>query len=331
MSGKKTILSGMRSTGKLHLGNLLGALQNWVKLQDDYNCFFMVADWHALTTESRRTKEIAAFAREMVVDWLVAGIDPKKSTVFVQSAVLEHAELHLLLSMITPIPWLERNPTYKSQMNELKEKDLSNYGFLGYPVLQAADILVYKASVVPIGQDQLPHLEISREICRRFNNFYGDVFPEPQHVFTSVPALLGIDGRKMSKSYDNCINMSDTKEAVEKKIKKCYTDPKKIRRGDPGDSSGCPIFLLHNIYRKDKAAEIDSGCRSGALGCADCKKALLEILLPVFDGMQEKRSQILGKAGFVGDVLSDGNKRAKAAASKTMEEVRNAIFGKGHV
>ncbi len=321
----------MRPTGKLHLGNLLGALQNWVKLQDDYNCFFEVADWHALTTESRKTKEMATAAREMVVDWLVAGIDPKKSTVFIQSAVLEHAELHLLLSMITPIPWLERNPTYKSQINELKEKDLSNYGFLGYPVLQAADILLYKASVVPIGQDQLPHLEISREICRRFNNFYGEVFPEPQHVFTSVPALLGIDGRKMSKSYDNCINMSDTNEAVEKKIKKCYTDPKKIRMGDQGDPSGCPIFLLHNIYRKEQTTEIEAGCRSGALGCSDCKKALLEVLAPLFTGMENKRREILSKPDYVNDVINDGNKRAKAAAGKTMEEVRNAVFGKGHV
>ncbi|MEI7904697.1 MAG: tryptophan--tRNA ligase, partial [Candidatus Firestonebacteria bacterium] len=289
MTKKARILSGMRPTGKLHIGHLLGVLNNWARLQDTYECFYEVADWHALTTEFQNTKEMAQNAKEMVVDWLVSGIDPAKSTIFIQSKVLEHAELNILLSMITPVPWLERNPTYKEQLNEIKDKDLSNLGFLGYPVLQAADILIYKASVVPIGQDQLPHLEISREICRRFNNFYGNIFPEPQHLFTEAPKILGTDGRKMSKSYNNAIFMSDTKEEAGKKIKKAYTDPKKVRQGDPGTPEGCPIFLLQNVYNKQEVPELSAGCRSGKLGCADCKNKLMLFLGPVLDSMQEKR------------------------------------------
>ncbi|OGF52037.1 MAG: tryptophan--tRNA ligase [Candidatus Firestonebacteria bacterium GWA2_43_8] len=330
-SQKKTILSGMRPTGKLHIGHLLGVLNNWVALQDEYNCYFEVADWHALTSEFANTKAMAGNVKEMVIDWLSAGLDPEKSTMFVQSRVLEHAELHLLLSMITPLPWLERCPTYKEQISEIKDKDLSNYGFLGYPVLQAADILLYKASVVPIGQDQLPHLELTREICRRFNNIYGKVFPEPMHLFTKVPKLLGTDGRKMSKSYNNSVFISDSKDEYTKKIKSAFTDPLKMRKNDPGHPDGCPIFMLQNIYNVEKIAEIRKDCESGTLGCVDCKKMFLEKYEKAIAPVQEKRAGVTAKKGYVEEVLRAGTKKADAEAKKNMAEVREAIFGKNYV
>jgi tryptophanyl-tRNA synthetase len=332
MSGqKKTILSGMRPTGKLHIGHLLGVLNNWVALQDDYNCYFEVADWHALTSEFANTKAMTGNIKEMVTDWLAAGLDPEKSVMFVQSRVLEHAELHLLLSMITPLPWLERCPTYKEQINEIKDKDLSNYGFLGYPVLQAADILMYRATVVPIGQDQLPHLELTREICRRFNNIYGEVFPEPVHLFTKVPKLLGIDGRKMSKSYNNSVYISDSKEEYTKKIKAAFTDPKKMRKNDPGHPGGCPIFMLQNIYSLEKAGEIKKDCESGVLGCVDCKNILLENFEKGIAPIREKREKINARKGYAEEVLREGTKKAEMAAKKNMAEVREAVFGKAYV
>ncbi len=328
---KKTILSGMRPTGKLHIGHLLGVLNNWASLQDEYNCYFEVADWHALTSEFAGARQLSANIREMAVDWLSAGLDPEKSVMFVQSGVPEHAELHLLLSMITPLPWLERCPTYKEQINEIKDKDLSNYGFLGYPVLQAADILIYKASVVPIGQDQLPHVELTREICRRFNNLYGNVFPEPVHLFTKVPKVLGTDGRKMSKSYNNSIFISDTQEDCVKKIKTAFTDPQKMRKGDKGHPDCCPVFMLQEVYAPGQVPEIRKDCESGVLNCVDCKKALLEELLKAMDPIREKREKILAQKGRAEEILREGTKKAEITAKKNMAEVREAVFGKNHV
>jgi tryptophanyl-tRNA synthetase len=326
----KKILSGMRPTGKLHIGHLIGVLANWAKLQDEYECLFEIADWHALTSEYGNAKNIPEYAVEIAADWIASGIDHKKSIIFIQSKVIEHAELHLLLSMITPLSWLERCPTYKEQLNEIKEKDLSNYGFLGYPVLQAADILIYKAETVPIGHDQLPHLELTREIARRFNYLYGDVFPEPNHVFTKIPKVLGIDGRKMSKSYNNCIMISDSPEEIKKKIKISYTDPLKMRLGDVGHPDNCPVFLLQSVYNNN-ITEIRTGCESGKLGCADCKKILVDKLLNTIKPIQEKRAEIISNKRLILDIIAEGNTKAKKAASITMQEVREAIFGGKYV
>ena len=275
---KKRILSGMRPTGRLHLGNLHGALGNWVQLQDsgDYDCFYFVADWHAITSEYNATECIKDNGVSMVIDWLSAGLDPQKSTLFVQSAVKEHAELFLLLSMITPLAWLQRNPTYKEMQAELTSKDLSTFGFLGYPVLQAADIIMYKAYGVPVGVDQLPHVELTREIARRFNFIYQkEVFPVPEPLLTSVPKLLGIDGRKMSKSYDNSIYLSDRGESLRHKVASMFTDPQRMRKKDPGDPDICNVFTFHGLYSSaETMATINRDCRSAAIGCIECKKML---------------------------------------------------------
>src|SRR5215813_10031523 len=247
MPNKQRVLSGMRPTGKLHLGNVVGALSNWVKLQDQYECFHFIADWHALTSDFADTSMIKEYRIEMMIDWLAAGLDPKKSVMFVQSAAPQHAELHLILSMITPLGWLERVPTYKEQRENITDKDLGNYGFLGYPVLQAADILMYKGNFVPVGEDQVPHVELTREICRRFNSFYGEVFPEPQALLTPMPRLPGLDGRKMSKSYGNVIFLTDTPEEITKKVKVMMTDPARKRRTDPGNPDVCPVFSYHKL------------------------------------------------------------------------------------
>ncbi|HID08441.1 MAG TPA: tryptophan--tRNA ligase, partial [Armatimonadetes bacterium] len=268
------ILSGMRPTGKLHLGNLEGALKQWVELQDEYECFFEIADWHALTTAWQDTRELRAFVRDLAIDWLSAGIDPERSVIFVQSRVPEHAELHLLFSMFVPVPWLERNPTYKDWLEELGPA-AATYGLLGYPVLQAADILIYKADTVPVGKDQLPHLELTREIARRFNYLYGKLFPEPQAKLTEFALVPGIDGRKMSKTYNNHILMSEVAKEVERKIKRMYTDPQKVRKGDPGHPDTCPVFMLHRIYNAAETEEIAPECRSGRLGCVPCKANLI--------------------------------------------------------
>jgi tryptophanyl-tRNA synthetase len=323
---KKRVLSGMRPTGYLHLGHLFGALQNWVSLQKDYDCFYSIVDWHALTTDYEETSQLQDFIFNMAVDWLTIGIDPEKSTVFVQSSVKEHAELHLLLSMVVPLGWLLRVPTYKEQLKEIKGKDLHTYGFLGYPVLQAADILAYKAHAVPIGEDQLPHLEISREITRRFNSFYGNIFPEPEAKLTATSRLPGTDGRKMSKSYNNAIYLSDSAEEMIKKVTMMMTDPARKRRHDPGNPEICPVFAYHKIFSPpEKISEIDRECRRAGIGCTDCKGFLSEQLQVFFAPFLEKRNTFLKNRKKIDEILDDGNTRAKKVAGETLQEVREAM------
>lgn len=314
----------MRPSGKLHLGHLFGALNNWVSLQNDYDCFYMVADWHALTTGYADTSNILADGREMVIDWLAAGIDPKKSVIFRQSDVVGHAELYLLLSMITPLGWLFRCPTYKEQLQELKDKDLHMLGFLGYPVLQAADILIYKANAVPVGEDQLPHLELTREVCRRFANFYGPVFPEPQAILTKAARVPGIDGRKMSKSYGNAITFGDEPDAIRKKVQQMFTDPTKLRANDKGHPGGCVVYAFHEIFNPDfKPREIE--CKEGRIGCVACKKQVADLMIAALEPIREKRRALGGEKDLVDDILAEGKKKAGAVAEATMEEVRRAV------
>ena len=290
---KKRVLSGMQPSGLLHLGNLMGALDNWRKLQDQYECFYFIADWHALTTNYADTSNIRTYAKEMVINWLAAGLDPEKSVLFQQSLVPEHAVLHVLLSMSTPLPWLERVPTYKEKLEQVKDKDMHTYGFLGYPVLQAADILIYKAHFVPVGIDQLPHLELTREICRRFDQFYGNVFPEPQPLMTEYPKLPGTDGRKMSKSYNNCLYLSDSPEELTKKVMQMVTDPARVRRQDPGNPDVCPLFTLDKIFApKEWCSHVDVECRRAGIGCVDDKKELLKHLLAYLKPLQERRKEL---------------------------------------
>jgi len=322
---KKRILSGMRPTGKLHIGHILGALKNWVKLQDEYECFYMVADLHALTTEYENTSQMQSNIREMVIDWLACGLDPARSTMLVQSRIPEHSELHLILSMITPVSWLERCPTYKEQMHEIKGKDLSTYGFLGYPVLQAADITIYKASVVPIGEDQLPHLELTREVVRRFCQFYGDILPEPQALLTDVPRLLGTDGRKMSKSYNNAIYIADSGDEIKRKVMAMVTDPERLRPTDPGHPDICSVFAYHKIFSTGQLAEIKDKCQNGKRGCVECKKILLENLLTFLAPIQEKRRELENNVAYIDQVLNEGTRKAQEYARATMEEVKKAV------
>jgi tryptophanyl-tRNA synthetase len=325
-SPKKRILSGMRPTGKLHLGNYYGALYNWVRLQQDYECFYFVADWHAMTTEYEDAGNIRDYIPEMLMDWLAAGLDPDKSTLFVQSALPEHAELYLIFGMFTPVPWLERNPTYKDQVMELSHKDLATYGFLGYPVLQAADILMYKAHGVPVGVDQVPHVEMTREIARRFNHFYRPIFPEPETLLTEVPKLTGTDGRKMSKSYNNCIYLSDSPEVIVQKVRGMVTDTQRPFRKDPGEPDRCLAFPFHRLnLPQEKLDEIVVQCRAAKLGCVDCKKMLAEALLANLAPLQERRRYYEKHAGEVTDILLRGNARARQTARRTMAEVREAI------
>jgi tryptophanyl-tRNA synthetase len=319
----------MRPTGRLHLGNLHGALGNWVELQNsgDYDCFYFVADWHAITSEYASTQDIRNNSVNMVIDWLAAGLDPGKSTLFVQSAVKEHAELFLLLSMITPLAWLQRNPTYKEMQAELSSKDLSTFGFLGYPVLQAADIIMYKAYGVPVGVDQLPHIELTREIARRFNYIYQkEVFPVPEPLLTSVPKLLGIDGRKMSKSYENSIYLSDRGKELSQKVASMFTDPQRMRKKDPGDPDICNVFTFHGLYSSaEDVAEINQACRVAGIGCIDCKKMLAarveEALAPVHERMDYYQRNVQE----IHDIIANGNKQATAIAGATLAEVRDAI------
>jgi tryptophanyl-tRNA synthetase len=323
---KKRILSGMRPTGKMHLGNLHGALMNWKSLQENYQCFFFVADWHALTTEYKVPKAIHEFIFEMVVDWISVGLDPEVSTFFVQSEVKEHAELHLILSMITPLSWLERNPTYKEQQQELESKDIGTYGFLGYPVLQAADILMYKAHAVPVGIDQAPHVELTREIARRFNFLYEEVFPVPDLLLTETPKLMGLDGRKMSKSYNNAIFLADPLEEIRQKLSQMVTDPQRARRKDPGNPEVCNLFPLHKIYSpEDRISEIEQQCPKAGIGCVDCKKWLIDVVLTALTPIKAKRDALIQNPREVQDILEAGNSRARAFAQKSMEEVRKAI------
>jgi tryptophanyl-tRNA synthetase len=322
----KRILSGMRPTGKLHLGNYYGALYNWVRLQEHYRCYYFVADWHAITTEYEAPREISGYIPEMLIDWLSAGLDPSMSTLFVQSAVPEHCELYLIFGMFTPVPWLERNPTYKDQMEQLSHKDLATYGFLGYPVLQAADILMYKAEGVPVGVDQVPHVEMTREIARRFNHLYRPIFPEPEALLTEIPKLTGTDGRKMSKSYDNCIYLSDPPEVMAQKVRQMTTDTQRPYRRDPGEPDRCLAFPFHRLnLPKERIAEITAECRAAALGCVDCKKLLAEALLENFVPIQERRRYYEAHPDEVRDILRQGNQRAREQAQKTMAEVRDAI------
>lgn len=323
---KQRVLSGMRPSGKLHLGNLAGALENWKKLQEDYECFFFAADWHALTTEYSNPEIIRQSIKEMFLDWLSVGLSPEKSVLFIQSQIKEHAELHLLLSMITPLSWLERVPTYKEQQQELSNKDLSTYGFLGYPLLQTADIIIYKAHKVPVGIDQVPHVELSREIARRFNFFYGPVFPLPEPLLTEVPKLLGIDGRKMSKSYNNAIYISDTAEEIRQKVSQMFTDPNRIRRNDPGNPEICNVFSFHRLYSSPQLVEeINMNCRQGSIGCVEDKKIMAENLISYLAPIHEKRRQILQAPHLLEDIIEDGCRRARQVAKQTMEEVRQAM------
>ncbi|HOI75336.1 MAG TPA: tryptophan--tRNA ligase [Syntrophales bacterium] len=325
---KKRILSGMRPTGKLHLGNLHGALDNWVRLQEhgDYECFYFVADWHALTSEYASTEEIRANSLDMVIDWLSAGLDPQRSTLFIQSSILLHAELFVLLSMITPLAWLERNPTYKEMKAELAQKDLSTFGFLGYPVLQAADIILYKAYGVPVGVDQLPHVELTREIARRFNFLYREIFPVPEPLLTEIPKLLGIDGRKMSKSYENSIYLSDRGDSLKKKVMAMFTDPQRQRKKDPGRPELCNVFTFHQLYTPEEEVEVVAAdCRAAAIGCIQCKDRLAERIAQRMAPVHERQEHYRSHPEQVREIIEDGNGRALRVASATMEEVRDAI------
>ncbi|MFZ1036798.1 MAG: tryptophan--tRNA ligase [Smithella sp.] len=324
----KRILSGMRPTGKLHLGNLHGALKNWVVLQESgkYDCFYFVADWHAITSEYSSTEDIKDNTISMVIDWLSVGLDPQKSTLFIQSAVKEHAELFLLLSMITPLAWLERNPTYKEMKTELASKDLSTFGFLGYPVLQAADIIMYKAYGVPVGVDQLPHVELTREIARRFNFLYKEIFPVPEPLLTSVPKLLGIDGRKMSKSYENSIYISDRGKTLQQKISSMFTDPQRMRKKDPGNPEICNVFTFHGLYSSsDQVKEIDAACRKAEIGCTDCKKMLAKHVAEELNPVHERMDYYVSHLDEINNIIEEGNNKAKKIARKTMDEVRTAV------
>ena len=321
------VLSGMRPTGKLHLGHLHGVLENWLKLQDEYNCFYFAADWHALTSEFKNTSEIKDSIYEMVADWISVGIDPEKSTIFVQSHIKEHAELHLLLSMITPLGWLERNPTYKELKNELKNKDINTYGFLGYPILQTVDIILYKAKYVPIGMDQLPHLELSREIVRRFNYLYKkEVFIEPEPLFTQVSKLSGTDGRKMSKSYENAIYISDEDDELSKKVLNLVTDTNRVRRNDPGNPKKCMAYEFHKLYcTEDELAMINEECPKAGIGCFDCKKILLKRVEEKLKPIQEKRKKILADKDYISDVIRKGDKEAREKSRATLNEALEAM------
>jgi tryptophanyl-tRNA synthetase len=317
----------MRPTGKLHLGHLVGALRQWAELQDTYDCMYFVADWHALTSEYADTEQVTSYAYDNVVDWIAAGVDPEQSTLFIQSLVPEHAELYLLMSMVVPIPWLERVPTYKEQIDQLSEKDLSTLGFLGYPLLQGADVVIYKAQYVPVGDDQVPHLELVREVVRRFHGFFGALFPEPQPLLTRFPRLPGLDNRKMSKSYGNTIDLSDDAEAVQKKVMRMYTDPKRIRADIPGTVEGNPVFLYHDAFNPD-VAEVDdlkTRYRAGTVGDVEVKHKLARAINAVLDPMRERRAEVLAQPARVREILMDGSSRARAIAQETMKQVRDAL------
>jgi tryptophanyl-tRNA synthetase len=323
---KERVLSGMQSSGKLHLGNLIGALNNWVKLQDTHDCYYFVADWHALTTGYADPGAIKESTKDLLVNFLAAGLDPDKCTIFIQSKVLEHAELHLLLSMITPLGWLERVPTYKEKQQELKDRDLSNYGFLGYPLLQTADIIIYRAKYVPVGIDQVPHLEISREIARRFNFLYREIFPEPEALLTEFPKVVGIDGRKMSKSYDNALYLSDSPKEVEQKIRTMMTYPARVKKTDTGNPELSPVFQLHKVFSsKEEQEEVAVGCRTAGIGCIDCKKILIKNVFKVMEPIWAKRNELLNNPDILQDIARNGTEKARTAAGETMRLVREVM------
>ena len=324
---KLRVVSGMRPTGRLHLGHLVGALRNWAALQDQYDCFYFVADWHALTSEYANTAEIAANAIDNAADWIAAGVDPERSTLFIQSLVPEHAELYLLLQMVVPIPWLERVPTYKEQREQLSEKDLSTAGFLGYPLLQTADVALYDGRFVPVGEDQVAHLELSREAIRRFHQFYGEVLVEPQPLLTSMPRLPGLDNRKMSKSYGNTIDLTDDDEAVTKKVRQMYTDPKRVRADIPGTVEGNPVFMYHDVFNPD-AAEVDdlkARYRAGKVGDVEVKTKLARAMNAALAPLRERRREVMARPDRVREILIEGSRTARGIAHETMERVREAV------
>jgi len=320
------VVSGLRPTGRVHLGNYFGAVRNWVELQDRYPCYFFVADWHALTSDYADPSKIREATFDAIADWLAAGLDPDKSTIFLQSEVKEHAELHLLLSMITPLPWLERVPTFKSQQQELADRDLNTYGFLGYPLLQTADVIMYRAAFVPVGEDQASHLELAREIVRRFNHFYGPVFPEPQPLFTATPTVPGLDGRKMSKSYGNTIPLTAGADEMQALVMTMFTDPNRIRRSDPGNPDICNLFQFHKLFSDPATmARVDRECRTAQIGCVDDKKLLAEIIVEKLKPMRARREQIDRDPSIVWNALRKGNERARERASETLDMVRQAM------
>jgi len=320
------VLSGMRPTGQIHLGNYFGAVKNWVDLQDRYRCFYFIADWHALTTDYSDLSQLGTATLEMAADLLASGIDPERSVLFVQSLVPEHAELHLVLSMITPLGWLERVPTYKEQIRELSNRDLSTYGFLGYPVLQTADILLYRAQMVPVGEDQASHLELSREICRRFNTYFGDIFPEPKALFTPTPKVPGLDGRKMSKSYENTINIADSADEIRRKCKSMFTDPQRLRRQDVGHPETCNLFEFHRLFSSAQLQEqVARQCRGAEIGCVDDKALIADQIIAALEPIRVRREALLKDRDTLMDILLQGSREARERAQETMESVRSAL------
>ena len=317
----------MRPTGKLHLGHLVGALRNYCDLQAEYDCMYFVADWHALTSEYANSRELMGYAYDNVADWISAGVDPDRSILFVQSLVPEHAELYLLLSMVVPVPWLERVPTYKEQMEQLSEKDLSTHGFLGYPLLQGADVVIYQGEFVPVGEDQVPHLELTREVVRRFHGFFGELFPEPQPLLTHFPRLPGLDNRKMSKSYGNTIDLSDEPDTVRKKVMRMYTDPKRIRADIPGTVEGNPVFVYHDAFNADtdEVEELKTRYRSGSVGDVEVKDCLAKAINIVLYPMRERRAEVLAQPGRLREIVMDGSTTARRIAQDTMRQVRAAV------
>jgi len=323
---KQRVVSGMRPSGRLHIGHYHGVLENWIKMQDSYDCFFFVADWHSLTTEYADTSGIAQSIRDMVLDWVAFGLDPEKCIIFRQSLVPHHSELNLVLSMVTPVSWLERNPTYKDMLDNIEQRDLTTFGFLGYPVLMAADIILYKATRVPVGQDQLPHLEITREIARRFNHLYGAVFPEPEALLTETPKLPGLDGRKMSKSYNNSIYLSDNAESTAKMVMSMVTDTNRVRRADPGDPDVCVAFNLHRLYvPQEKLDEIIPACRGAQIGCVECKKILATCINERLAPFRARREELAANPAFVDELLQEGSRKASLISDAVMTEVRTAL------
>ena len=322
---RKVVLSGARPTGSLHIGNYLGAVKNWVKLQEEYECYFFIADWHALTTGYEDTESYRENIDEVVKDLYAAGLDPDKCSIFLQSHLLEHAELHLLFSMITPLSWLERCPTYKDQLSQMDDRNIRTYGFLGYPCLQAADILIYKADFVPVGEDQLPHIEMTREIARRFNFLYEEVFPEPQPLLTKSKVLPGLDGRKMSKSYNNTIALKDRGDVLRKKVMSMITDPARIKKDDPGHPEVCSVFSYHKIFNESEVESIECDCRAGTIGCVACKKNLYGKLAKAMEPIHARRDEIDADPGMVRDILDRGTKNARTIVESTMTDVRRAM------
>lgn len=326
MKDKTRVVSGMRATGALHIGHLFGAIKNFIALAQQHDTYLFIADWHGLTTEYLKPQPARTLAKEILADWIACGVDPEQATIFIQSDVAEHAELHLVFSMITPLGWLERVPTYKDQLEQLKEKEIHTYGFLGYPVLQAADISLYRGKKVPVGQDQLPHLELTREIVRRFNHLYGKVFPEPEALLTPHAKVPGLDNRKMSKSYDNAIGLGEAEVSISKRVMVAVTDPHRVRRQDPGNPEVCPIFGLHQLFSDaQRIKEVDAGCRTAGIGCVDCKKMLLEKMLPPLAEIRGKRQALLAKPEQLEQIFGDGAARARVVAQATLRDVRDAM------